>query len=573
MSERESYILVDIGNKVTRSILVQNEGEGYSITASGESPTTVGPPDMDVTKGIIRSLEEISQKTEETLLSEAGVTPNYSSLFSSDASGGLHMAVTGVIGMISSESAQRAALGAGALLIDQYSKDDGRPPYKKIASMRTMKPDILLMAGGTDGGAISQVLEMVDIVKEADVKPRYGSDYPLPLIFAGNVDLQDRVKALLNDGFVTKMVENVRPLIGKENLGPARESIYDAYMEHVLIHSPGFDKVAGWTKSKILPSQAAVGKMFYAYAMDRGVNLLGVDIGGETTDVYSVYDGEFNRSLNADIGLTYGLSNILKTSGVEKILRWLPGLEERKIRNTIGNMMVQSSSDVSNETKLIQAALAREAISLGLSKHREIATRLKGTLIDRTLGDMFDQAVESSRMDLMKTHVIIGKGSVFNHQTIEDSVQIILDSIQPMGFSEFLLDLEGISPHLGNLLDQNPAAALNLFSSTTSKICTFVAPVGKRKEGLDALRITIESGIKEEVTIGAGELRILPIRERDVEITFTPNQMDLGKGKNRTVTRVVSGGSLGVVIDTRGRPVTGSNKTLGLVPLKTGGSS
>ncbi len=565
---KESYIMVDIGNLYTRSLHVDVEGEQISIISSGEAPTTVGPPEMDVTEGVIASVEKMAGVE---LVDGASPSGSHVFLFSSDASGGLHMAVTGLIGMISSDSAQRAALGAGALLIDQFSKDDGRPHYMKVASMRYMKPDILLMAGGTDGGAIDQVLEMAGIVKEADVKPRFGSGYPLPVIFAGNVELQERVEDLLRNGFATKMVDNVRPVIDEENLGPARESIYDAYMEHVLVHSPGFSKISEWTKSRILPSQAAVGKMLYAYAEEKNINLIGVDVGGDTTDVYSVFDGVFNRSLNADIGLTFGLSNILKISGIDNILRWLPNLDERATRNTIGNMMIRPPDHLNAEQRQVQSALAKEAIILGLEKHREIATRLKGSLLDRTISDMFEQAIVNTRIDLMRTDQIIGKGRIFKDQSVEDAVHTLLDSTQPEGFTELALDLEGYSPHLGNLLAHNEKAALDLFESTLSMIGTSITPVGKRKPGSDSIRIAFETGKREEVTIGAGELNIIPLRNQDIEASFTPIQMDLGRGRNKSIKRTVRGGNLGLVIDTRGRPVTGGGKPLGLMSIDTGG--
>lgn len=560
--------MVDIGNLYTRSLHVDVEGEQISIISSGEAPTTVGPPEMDVTEGVIASVEKMAGVE---LVDGASPSGSHVFLFSSDASGGLHMAVTGLIGMISSDSAQRAALGAGALLIDQFSKDDGRPHYMKVASMRYMKPDILLMAGGTDGGAIDQVLEMAGIVKEADVKPRFGSGYPLPVIFAGNVELQERVEDLLRNGFATKMVDNVRPVIDEENLGPARESIYDAYMEHVLVHSPGFSKISEWTKSRILPSQAAVGKMLYAYAEEKNINLIGVDVGGDTTDVYSVFDGVFNRSLNADIGLTFGLSNILKISGIDNILRWLPNLDERATRNTIGNMMIRPPDHLNAEQRQVQSALAKEAIILGLEKHREIATRLKGSLLDRTISDMFEQAIVNTRIDLMRTDQIIGKGRIFKDQSVEDAVHTLLDSTQPEGFTELALDLEGYSPHLGNLLAHNEKAALDLFESTLSMIGTSITPVGKRKPGSDSIRIAFETGKREEVTIGAGELNIIPLRNQDIEASFTPIQMDLGRGRNKSIKRTVRGGNLGLVIDTRGRPVTGGGKPLGLMSIDTGG--
>ncbi len=567
--EKTSYVLVDVGAQFTKSMLIEQVDGQYSVSSMGAAPTSVETPGKDVTDGIIESLKIIEKQTQVSLFKDGQTASEYRFLFSSNASGGLHMVVTGLIGVISSESAQRAALGAGALLIDQFSKDDGRPVHRKVASMRSMKPDILLMAGGTDGGAVDQVLEMTGIVKEADVKPRFGPDYPLPVIFAGNVELQTRVMALLSNGYSTKLVENVRPDISKENLGPARESIYDAYMEHVLVHSPGFDKVSNWSSERILPSQAATGKMLYSYAQSEDVNLIAVDVGGDTTDVYSVFDGVFNRSLNADIGLTYGLSNILKTSGVESVLKWLGNPDERAVRNIIANMMVKTPEYLDPQQVEIQAVLAREAIRLGLTKHREVASRLKGTLIDRTLSDMFEQALDSTRIDPMKTNLIIGKGNVFSHQTVEDSALILVDSIQPEGFTELSLDSNGYSPHFGNLLKHDEVEALNLFkSSCLNRIGTCVTPVGSGKLGSDALTITLETGLREEITVPYGEVNILPIRGKEIEASFTPIRLDIGNGKGKTVSKRLHGGSLGLIIDTRGRPVERQRKPVGLLSIE-----
>ena len=463
MSDVEnSFVLVDIGSQCTKSILVEKKVGENVVSAKGLAVTTVDKPGMDVTDGIIESIMKIEEATGKSLFKEHKPT-GAKFLFSSDASGGLHMVVTGLIGMISSDSAQRAALGAGALLIDLFSKDDGRPNHRKVAAMRYMKPDILLMAGGTDGGAVNQVLEMTNLVKEADVEPRFGPEYPLPVIFAGNVDLQEQVIKLLTDGYATKMVENVRPIIDKENLGPARESIYDAYMEHVLVHSPGFDRVTSWSSSKVLPSQAAVGKILYSYAQEENMNLICVDVGGDTTDVYSVFDGIFNRSLNADIGLTYGLSNILKTSGVDNILGWLSVPDEREVRNLVGNMMVKQPDQLDSRQLEVQGALAKEAIRLGLMKHRDVASRLKGSLIGRTISDMFEQEVDETRINLMKTDLILGKGKVFNQQTAENSAIVLIDSIQPEGFSIIALDSNGYTPHFGNMYSQDPKGAIAIF--------------------------------------------------------------------------------------------------------------
>jgi len=571
--EKRSYVLVDIGNQVTRALVVQKENGAYKIVARGSAGTTVEQPHLDASIGVKNALDAVKEQMGEAIIEDELPASGRTVLFSSDASGGLHMVVTGVIGMISAESAQRAALGAGALLIDQFSKDDGRPVHTKVASMRSMKPDILLMAGGTDGGAVAQVIEMAEIINEADVQPRFGSEYPLPVIFAGNVELQDRVREALSKGYATKVVDNVRPLIDRENLGPARESIYDAYMEHVIVHSPGYSKLTEWTSSRIIPSQASVGKMLYAYAQDSGINMIGVDVGGDTTDVYSVIDSVFNRSLNADIGLSYGLSNILKTTGVENILRWLPDSDEKHVRNIIGNLMINQPEQFTSEQVRTQSALAREAISLGLDKHKDIASRLKGSLLDRTLSDMFEQEIVHTRINMMKTDMILGKGEVFRHQSDEESALILIDSLQPEGVTELFLDKSGLAAPLGSLLDHNQEASLSLFKESLSLLGTCIAPVGNAKPGDNVLKITLETGAREEYVIKHGELIILPIRNRDVEVNLLPSRSDLGRGRNKAITRTVRGGCLGLIIDTRDRPISGRGKPLGLLPFENGRSS
>ena len=147
--KKEEYLLVDIAHNTTKAILIQDQ----NIKEIAEAPTTVDEPTLNVTKGVADTISQLENRTGKKILQGGKVVSGFKLLCSSNTSGGLHMIVTGVIGNISGESAQRAALGAGALLIDQFSKDDDRPDYKKVAIMRRLKPDILLMSGGTDGGA------------------------------------------------------------------------------------------------------------------------------------------------------------------------------------------------------------------------------------------------------------------------------------------------------------------------------------------------------------------------------------------------------------------------------------
>src|SRR5439155_13113924 len=114
----------------------------------------------------------------------------------SSAGGGLQMMVTGLVKAMSAESAERAALGAGAILMDTLAVDDGRKDFQKVERLRQLRPDIILMSGGTDGGTQSHLVEMAEVVRRADPKPRFG-DMKLPIIYAGNKSAREDVKAVL----------------------------------------------------------------------------------------------------------------------------------------------------------------------------------------------------------------------------------------------------------------------------------------------------------------------------------------------------------------------------------------
>jgi uncharacterized protein (TIGR01319 family) len=473
------------------------------------------------------------------------------------------MTVAGLIRQISAESAERAALGAGALLMDVFSKDDPRPNFMLVERMRSLRPDMFLLAGGTDGGAEKQVIEMAGLIGAADVRPRFGSEYKLPVIYAGNVEIRGDVsEALAEERYATRVVENVRPVIEKENLGPAREGIYDSYMEHVIIHSPGYDKLVKWVEGNIIPTQAAIGKILYAYAQERKMNMLAFDVGGATTDVYSVYNGVFNRSLNADIGMTYGISNIMKEAGVENLMRWMPeGLGEKEVRNIVGNIMALQPSTLTGEEAMVVQAAAREAIRLGLELHRNYVTRLKGVGIERTIADLFDQFIEASLLDLMKTHAVIGRGGIFtDEQTNRNAALLLLDAVQPEGITEIMVDRSSVLPHLGILADLNSEAALQILTEEClHRLGTCVAASGRAAEGAEAmsLRLTRADGSVVEETAAFGELKAIPLSaDETARLEVMPaKRLDVGRGKGKELAVEVTGGEYGIIVDARGRPM------------------
>ena len=83
----------------------------------------------------------------------------------SSAGGGLQMMVGGVVKNMTGESAQRAALGAGAIVMDILASNDKRLYHEKVKRIRELRPDMVLLSGGVDGGTISHVVELAEIIK------------------------------------------------------------------------------------------------------------------------------------------------------------------------------------------------------------------------------------------------------------------------------------------------------------------------------------------------------------------------------------------------------------------------
>lgn len=245
-----NYILVtDVGSTTTKARLFKRMENGeWRYVVSGEAPTTVEDPYEDVTLGVRNAVREVEELTGHSILSEdgSGITVPHSGdmgvdlyCTTSSAGGGLQMMVTGVIKKMTAESANRAALGAGAIVMEVLATNDYRPPYKKIQLIRSLRPDMILMAGGTNDGTISHVVKMAELITSADPKPRFGISYKLPIIYAGNVTARPYIEKLMEGPFALNCVDNVRPVLEVENTEPARREVHELFMEHVMSHAPG----------------------------------------------------------------------------------------------------------------------------------------------------------------------------------------------------------------------------------------------------------------------------------------------------------------------------------------------
>ena len=493
--EIRSILATDCGSTTTKAILIEKRGDEYHLVVRGEAPTTVEAPVEDVTAGVINAITEVEELAGRKLLKDGQIlkpqqgeagTDLYIS--TSSAGGGLQMMVAGVVRNLTAESAERAALGAGAIVMDVIASNDKRLPHEKIERIRHLRPDMVLLSGGIDGGTTSHVAELAEIIEAANPKPRLGVTYELPVIYAGNKDASEVVGERLGDKMALEVVDNLRPVLERENLMPTRLKIQDQFLEHVMAHAPGYKKLISWTDAPIMPTPGAVGAIMQTIAAQQNIEVVGVDIGGATTDVFSVFknqEGEaiFNRTVSANLGMSYSISNVLAEAGMENVLRWVPfDIDVGDLGNRIKNKMIRPTTiPQALEELIIEGAIAREALRLAFDQHKQLAVELRGVQQQRTISEAFSQSETGATLvDMLSLDLIVGSGGVLSHAPRRNQAMLMMiDAFQPEGVTHLAVDSIFMMPQLGVLAQVNEAAATQVFErDCLIHLGTCIAPVG-----------------------------------------------------------------------------------------------
>ena len=568
--EVHSILATDCGSTTTKAILIEKRGDEYHLVVRGEAPTTVEAPVEDVTAGVINAITEVEELAGRRLLKDGQILkPQQGSegtdlyISTSSAGGGLQMMVAGVVRNLTAESAERAALGAGAIVMDVIASNDKRLPHEKIERIRHLRPDMVLLSGGVDGGTTSHVAELAEIIAAANPKPRLGVTYELPVIYAGNKEAREVVGERLSDKMALEVVDNLRPVLERENLMPTRLKIQDQFLEHVMAHAPGYRKLISWTDAPIMPTPGAVGAIMQTIAAQQNIEVVGVDIGGATTDVFSVFknqEGEaiFNRTVSANLGMSYSISNVLAEAGMENVLRWVPfDMEVSDLGNRIKNKMIRPTTiPQALEELIIEGAIAREALRLAFDQHKQLAVELRGVQQQRTISEAFAQSETGATLvDMLSLDLIVGSGGVLSHAPRRNQAMLMMiDAFQPEGVTHLAVDSIFMMPQLGVLAQVNEAAATQVFErDCLIHLGTCIAPVGVASPG--DLGVTISGDLTE--TVPFGELRLYPLGVGEkARVTIQPERrLDMGAGRGQPVEAEVEGGVVGLVVDTRGRPL------------------
>jgi len=226
----------------------------------------------------------------------------------------------------------------------------------------------------------------------------------------------------------------------------------------------------------------------------------------------------------------------------------------------VKNKMIRPTTiPQSMEALIFEQAVAREALRLAYEQHKEFATTLKGVQQQRTVGDTFSQqAGGQSIVDNMKLDLLVASGGVLSHAPrMEQTAMLLIDSFGPEGFTTLAKDSIFMMPHLGVLAQVHPQASLEVFErDCLIYLGTCVAAKGKGKVGKGCFRYVVKGdSVHESGEILFGELKLIRLGEDErAMVTVEPAKgFDFGNGPGKRIEREVRGGTVGLILDGRGR--------------------
>jgi hypothetical protein len=554
--EGNSLLAVDVGATTTRAVLFDVVEGTYRFIAAGKAPSTADAPFKDIGLGVRDAIESIQSITgrifldaERRLIMPIRTEGSGVDSFAATLSAGpaIRTVIVGLLSDVSLESARRLAETTYSHIVERLDLADHRRPEEQIDALLRSRPDLVVLTGGTDGGASRSVQKMLDTVGLAcylmppDKRPA--------VLFAGNNSLSEDVKNLIGDLTPTLHISpNVRPSLETEDLDPAMNELTLIFAALRKAQVRGVDELETWSSGHLLSTAYATGRMIRFLSSGASGGVLAVNLGTSSTLVAAGMNGELSLHSYPQFGLGGNLPALLNTVDIGNFERWLSlDIQQDALRDTLQQRSLHPSTlPATPEDRVILQAIARQVINMAV----------------RTARRDFPSAARVLRSDLLPFfELILASGAALTENpTPGQNMLLLLDAIQPVGVTRFLLDRNGLLPMMGAAAGQNSLLPVQVIESGAfHDLGWTVSVVSNTPYGTPVLQVRLVTEDKHEATaeVNHGSLEVLPLALGETaRLTLQPMQRaNIGYGPGRAKTMTVAGGPLGLVIDARGRPL------------------
>ncbi len=429
---RYDYLIIDIGSTYTKQRLFKD----CELVATVQSPTTV----ENVYKGIKAGQDIIKETLKESNIEAKHV------LASSSAAGGLRMVAMGYMTRVTAKAAKEVAMNSGSKILEIVSNEN--PPEYRIQILKEINPDIILLAGGTDFGDESSIIENASLIVESGVKG--------VVVIAGNINAQAEVAKILKAGNVSHLrVPNIMPTIHKLRVKEAREAIHMEFIKQITKAQGLSILQEEITNDKIIPTPGAVLMASELLAkgtyLEKGIGeIIVVDLGGATTDIHSVIPGYANledeeiglivsnekqmsyRTVEGNLGMRISAMGVLDTVSPRAIFH-KRGIKDEELLEEFTQYCMEVEKTprhiAENEKEyMFDTFIAETAVEVALKRHAGFIS----TVADPITGIMPGMPIGR---DLRNVNTIIGVGGIFSHREPSESKDIIKNALKDKGIS------------------------------------------------------------------------------------------------------------------------------------------
>lgn len=553
-------LAADCGTSVTKVALIEQSDDRYKFVVQTQVASTHNSPWNDVTLGIVDALEILERKTGYALLSQAGepLIPRINGkgvdalTVVVSAADPLRVLPVGLMNDVSLNAARRTAATTYSIVQDQsdIAGNVSSLDYaieRRIKTVQHAQADVVVLVGGTDGGAELPVIEQARMLSLA-LKTMQPDSRP-HIIYAGNARLRVKIAEILGDVTDFVSVDNVLPSLGQRNPGPLQAELDTLYFQQKIKALPGFAALSRWISSRLVITARSYSQTIQYLSRSYDINVLGADIGDASVTLTGGRRGLTGTVIRSDLGAGRNAPALLAQVGVESVSRWLPfEMTPENVSHFLLNKGIypQTVPQTPDEV-FLELALARETL-------RIMSVQLAGTW-----------PAGIGKNPWLNWDLVVGSGGLLtNMPSAALAALALLDGLEPVGIFTLALDSHALIGMAGGLAQIEPAAAAQVVGQDAMlNLGTVIAPVGLGYPGKTALklRVTYEAdGRREDMKIPFGTLVVIPlatnqrarIEARPVaDFTLNPT----GEMPGRGAAAVVEGGILGLIIDTRGRPL------------------
>ncbi len=546
----QSYLVADVGNSNTRVTLYDRVEGSYRFLARGIAMSTIDSPWYDAKYGLDQAIQQITLATGRVLLDGHGhlVQPAKAGGIGVDHFGAVVSAgepmkvlIAGLLTDVSIASLRRAIETIYAVEVDCLSLEDPRDRTAQVEAILNQRPELILLTGGTDGGADRRIKKLVYTLTIA-LGILDESQRPT-VVFAGNVELQPQIKEALGALTTLIITENVRPEFDRENLDTVIGTLADIYLKKVCIEISGLATIRAMSSMPLkMTAHSLAGITEYLAAAVHG-NALCLDVGSRHLTIALTDQDRVNLFIRGDLGLGRPLGSLLSDGVPSTYLDWtFPDTTEQDIRDFINSRILRPST----------LPFTEDALRIEQSLLRQMLIQLKDDVAVRW--NWPGEQTPPIRVLLLRG------GSVANSVQPRPVLLAFLDAFQPTGVFRVAADGYSVLPAMGLLAAENPTVTVQVLEEGALEEWGWVVVAsGRARSGEIVLQVQLETRDQDtmQIEVTAGALEVIPLPDGEVAVlTLTPaEKIDAGFGRGVSKKMKISGGSIGLVIDARGRPL------------------